>query len=336
MLNLTGEEHDATGKSLGKTLTQEDRAGTWVWERGYTVTLDPNGGSGSAKTFTAVLSQDQVFGKDSASVYITDPGYTKSPATFTGLSEQKDGSGTRYQYPFTYKTNNNKILYAQWQEPTYTIKFDANTGSGSMDNETMTRSSSKTLSKNTFTKKTYEFAGWNTKKDGTGKSYTDQQSVLDIAAAGETITLYAQWKKASWYDSGMSKTDASDNNLHDPNSYIVTIPTKISKKGLSVGNINESVTYDVNVTGNIPDGNYVHIATSTSNKLTGKNANLELSVKQGKTVWSEADAYGTVNQDGSISGTTASDTVTISGTAKSVDQYTGLVMYSASLSTSEK
>ncbi|MBO7131641.1 hypothetical protein J6V85_00005, partial [Candidatus Saccharibacteria bacterium] len=37
------------------------------------------------------------------------------------------------------------------------------------------------------------FAGWNTAADGSGTSYTNQQSVTNIAADGGSITLYAQW-----------------------------------------------------------------------------------------------------------------------------------------------
>lgn len=228
-------------------------------------------------------------------------------------------------------------VYANWKPNAYTVKFDANGGAGVMADEAMTYDEAKNLTANSYTRKGYTFTGWNTKADGEGTSYTNKASAKNLTSVNNgTVTLYAQWKKTSWYDSGMNKTDPSDNDLHDPDTYIVTIPTKILKTGMPVGNITKSISYDVNVTGNIPNGNYVHIAASTNNKLTGKNGNLELSVKQGKTIWNETEAYGTINQDGSLGGTTASDTITINGTAKSVDRYTGLVTYSASLSTSEK
>lgn len=58
------------------------------------------------------------------------------------------------------------------------------------------------LSKNTYTRIGYEFAGWNTKPDGSGKSYADQAQIWNLTDKnydenGEGIvTLYAQWKKA--------------------------------------------------------------------------------------------------------------------------------------------
>ena len=72
----------------------------------------------------------------------------------------------------------------------YTISFDANGGTGSMANQTVTSGSSTTLSANTFTRSGYLFMGWNTKADGTGVTVaTDAQAGL----VGPE-TLYAQWE----------------------------------------------------------------------------------------------------------------------------------------------
>lgn len=414
MLGLTGEEHDASGKSLNKTLDAADRAGTWVWERGYTVTVDPNGGTGTAKSYVGAFSEDQTYGRGSVDVYIEDPGYTRKVYESTGANEKKDGTGTKHQYPFTLQTSSNKTIYAQWkfnglkisyhanggkgtmsdtaiakgdtttltsnsftragftfngwntksdgkgtsysnaQSVTpdsnldlyaqwkgipYTIKFDANTGTGSMSDESLVYGTAKAISKNTFTKKSYAFAGWNTKPDGKGTEYADRQEVSDLSTSGQTITLYAQWRKADWNSSGdditKTKDEGDSDATHDAGTYILTIPTKIMKKGMPVGNINESISYGVNVTGNIPEGSYVHVSAAASS-LTGNSGSLDLGVAQGKKTWNENDAYGTVNPDGSLSGSTASDTVTITGTAKSTDQYTGLVTYSAVMNKTNK
>ena len=58
------------------------------------------------------------------------------------------------------------------------------------------------LNKNTYTRIGYEFNGWNTKADGTGRSFDDQAVILNLSkenydeAGGGTVTLYAQWKKS--------------------------------------------------------------------------------------------------------------------------------------------
>ncbi len=89
-------------------------------------------------------------------------------------------------------------VYAKWKSTTkYTVAFAAGTGQGEMEDVTMTVGTETALPKNTFTPRNgYVFDGWNTEDDGTGVSYADQASVVDLCAAGETITLYAQWRRA--------------------------------------------------------------------------------------------------------------------------------------------
>lgn len=88
-------------------------------------------------------------------------------------------------------------LYAQWTPIKYTIKFNGNGAtSGKMKNLTNRKyDTSYKLTANAFKKKGYKFAGWNTKKNGKGKSYKNKASVKNlISTNGKTVTLYAQWK----------------------------------------------------------------------------------------------------------------------------------------------
>ena len=61
---------------------------------------------------------------------------------------------------------------------------------------------STTLSKNTYTLIGYEFTGWNTKADGTGRSFSDGQEILNLTTENfdgygkGLVILYAQWKKS--------------------------------------------------------------------------------------------------------------------------------------------
>ena len=48
------------------------------------------------------------------------------------------------------------------------------------------------MTQNSFTRDGYEFAGWNTKADGTGIAYDDEAT--NVGKNGN-ITLYAQWTK---------------------------------------------------------------------------------------------------------------------------------------------
>ena len=76
-------------------------------------------------------------------------------------------------------------------EARYTISFNSNTGSGSMENQRISYNVNTPLDSNTFTKSGYAFTGWNTASNGSGTSYSDGEEVNNI---GDT-TLFAQWEK---------------------------------------------------------------------------------------------------------------------------------------------
>ncbi len=80
----------------------------------------------------------------------------------------------------------------------YILKFDGNTGNGTMNNQFVPLSDTTKINKNIFTKTGYIFKNWNTKVDGTGTSYTDEQSIKSLASIGSTITLYAIWEPITY------------------------------------------------------------------------------------------------------------------------------------------
>ena len=88
-------------------------------------------------------------------------------------------------------TEDSIVLTAQWTANTYTVKFDANGGEGTMEDQTFIYDTEQALTANTFTKTGYTFAGW---KDAQGNTYTDGQTVKNLVAEGD-ITLMAQWTK---------------------------------------------------------------------------------------------------------------------------------------------
>lgn len=88
-----------------------------------------------------------------------------------------------------------------------TIKFDANGASGSMSYWSWETVGGTTLPACTLSKYDNSFSGWNTKADGSGKSYTDGAAIDKNSPdfpAGSTTTLYAQWKAK---DHTAEKTD---------------------------------------------------------------------------------------------------------------------------------
>lgn len=123
------------------------------------------------------------------------PGYT-----FKNWNTKKDGTGKAYKDKEKIKNLTDKDgtvkLFAQWKPIKYSVKYDKNGGTGKTMKKTSKVKYDKkfTLKKNTYTKKGYTFAGWNTKKDGSGTMYVDQQEVSELSKKeGATVTLYAQW-----------------------------------------------------------------------------------------------------------------------------------------------
>ena len=85
-------------------------------------------------------------------------------------------------------------VQAQYKPVRYTVNYDANGGTGSMPTSTLTYDRPRALPAIGFTKAGYSFAGWNTQKDGSGKTFTDKQIVGNLLTHENAVgTLYAQW-----------------------------------------------------------------------------------------------------------------------------------------------
>ena len=119
---------------------------------------------------------------------------------FSGWNTEEDGSGDDYFPGDTYSENEALYLYAQWTPIKYTVAYNGNgSTSGSMLAQTFTYGKSYNLAANGFVRSNYHFAGWNTKADGSGTSYSDKQSVKNLATKnGTKVTLYAQWAKNTY------------------------------------------------------------------------------------------------------------------------------------------
>ncbi len=83
-----------------------------------------------------------------------------------------------------------------WKKYGYTISFNANGGSGTMDNQFVSLSEQTTLNKNTYTYILYRFAGWNTSPNGSGDAYLDEAQIYQLGTVDDNVILYAQWEYA--------------------------------------------------------------------------------------------------------------------------------------------
>ena len=86
---------------------------------------------------------------------------------------------------------------------TFTLMFDGNGGEGSMAAIDGQHNDRVIIPASTFKREGYYVAGWNTKADGTGISYTEGETISITA----NTTLYAQWKLSSGTSSGSTWID---------------------------------------------------------------------------------------------------------------------------------
>lgn len=156
---------------------------------------------------------------------LTGNTFTRENYTFTGWNTAADGTGTAYADEATVSFDADTTLYAQWtQNPV--ITFDANGGEGTMVKQTVTPNKATALTANTFTRADYDFAGWNTEADGTGKDYADG----DAITTSENVTLYAQWTlhkyHVRWLNWDGSVLQEGDYTCEDQVSYNGDIPKR--------------------------------------------------------------------------------------------------------------
>ena len=104
----------------------------------------------------------------------------------------------------------------------YSVKFNANGGSGTMANESFTYGTARVLMPNAFTRTGYTFQGWATSASG-AKVYNDKQSVSNLTqTSGAVVNLYAVWKSALYMVVDLSSGSSSTSY---PVSYLDAVPS---------------------------------------------------------------------------------------------------------------
>jgi len=186
-----------------------------VWEHNtYTVKFDANNGSGSMNSQT--FSYDKV--QDLNSNNFSRIGYTFSGWAISAADPVVYADKTSI-LNLTAENGAEINLYAVWTPNTYTVKFNANGGSGDMDNQSFTYDQDQSLNTNAFSRTNYAFLGW---ADSAADSvvYTDKTNVLNLASTnGAALDLYAVWKE-EYITVSTVKTDDYDENQASLIGYI--------------------------------------------------------------------------------------------------------------------
>jgi len=223
----------------------------------YNVIFNANGGTGSMSNLGIQYG---------SSKNLTANSFSRTGYTFAGWNTAANGSGTSYSNGASYGPMGagDVTLYAQWTPITYTVAYNDNgSTSGSTASSSHTYDVSKALTANGFSKTGYNFAGWNTAANGSGTSYSNQQSVQNLTATnGATVTLYAQWTINQYTISFDSAGGSAVSPITQDYGTAVTPPANPTRTGYTFNG------WDPAVPSTMPAGNMTCTAQWTINQYT--------------------------------------------------------------------
>lgn len=206
----------------------------------YTVVYDKNASDATGTTASSTHTYDK--GKA-----LTANGYSRPNYTFKGWKGPGEDSAVyldqQVVFNLTSTNNGTYTLYAVWEAnsgsetpTTYTVRYDANGGTGAPQNQTKTKGNSLTLRSDKPTRIGYTFEGW----------ATNPSSMTATYEAGATynndldVTLYAVWK-ANTYNIDFDRNDGTLTSDVTRGTYDITVTINNPTKNVTiVGNDNKT------------------------------------------------------------------------------------------------
>ena len=348
--NLTANSFTRNGYSFENWNTQADGNGTTytneqaVTNIGDTTlyaqwTMDTYNIEYILNDGTVEVENPDTYTIQTASFTLNNPsktGYTFKGWSGTGLTGDTNTTVTVAQGNY-----GNRSYTANYTANTYYIKFNANGGSNSMSNQTMTYDTASNLTSNNFTKTGYTFSGWNTVADGSGTSYTNSQSVSNLTATnGDIFNLYAQWKpqpiKYAVQIYGINQDVGADGTTKlgltfgpavgaDYNNSYVTHEYEETSEGSREYYV-KIVTHTVSASGTeTTSSNYLCKNGGTTDKVTRTEAQVTArqNINLHKMTWAQIKQVGdkTLFEDCMLCGDTKSVSLTLNSTIASGNAY---------------
>ena len=262
---------------------------------GYSLTADED-----TDVFTPLTSTETYLKTTSETASQTDINDTFP--IYYGISMANSMSPGSYTF-----SNNNTIVYQLTMDSncrSYALEFDANGGTGTMDDQDVSVGTTTRINWNSFISpalgesyedsdgntisavagKMWAFWGWNTKADGTGDWYKNGEEITDIANDGETLTLYAQWKQATLDDLTTSPTGTNKtidhNTMQDMSAQVCYNSDITTKAYLEANNKTGAITLTDNRDGTTRNYDVSKLADGncwmTTNLALGTNSEVEL------------------------------------------------------------
>ncbi len=152
------------------------------------VIYSPNGGYDAP-------SDNNAYNAESIAL-ISEETPTRTGYSFRGWSTREYAVDVEYSSGGALElADEDVVLYAVWEANVYTISYDANGGTGSMDDGEFSYGTVGALSGNTFEKTGHTFLGWALSANGEAV-YDDGVSVADLCSVNNgNVTLYAVWEQ---------------------------------------------------------------------------------------------------------------------------------------------
>ena len=197
----------------------------------YTVTFDPDGGSGGSASVSATYG--------SAMPSATMP--TRTGYTFGGYFAEAGGTGTKYynadgSSAKSWDVASDSTLYAKWTANKYTVTLDRQDGTGSSTSVQVTYDAAMPLAAKP-TRTGYTFGGYFIEAGGAGVQYYDENMASvknwDMASGA---TLYAQWT-ANKYTVTLDQRDGTGGSTSVQATYDAAMPsaTEPTRTGYTFG-----------------------------------------------------------------------------------------------------
>ena len=143
-------------------------------------------------------------------------------------------------------------LYLEPIPIVYTVSFDANGGTGTVENMTLSYGEEKALPENALTREGYTFAGWNTKADGSGTAFADKATVKNLTVSEtEAFLLFAQWTEIVSSDTeNENPSNTTDNGTPSDSDIVDSDVTDSAVSDTSASDVSDVTDSDVTDTEN--------------------------------------------------------------------------------------
>ena len=177
--DVTAETRDKSNNS--KSSTKSFSSYITIFSRG---TADTIGGQTNDIKKLCLVNKDET-------CTITSPIIKKAGYNVVGWNTDSNAMTSTWSQNTSKNINKSETYFPIVKLKTYTIKYNANGGSGAPSNQVKEHNKNITLSTSKPTRTGYTFVNWNTSSAGNGTSYSTGATY----SGNSDITMYAQWRR---------------------------------------------------------------------------------------------------------------------------------------------